>query len=161
VEHIRLVRQKVNLPLTDKFGFVIIELPKFTKEKGDLSTLQDKWLYSLKNMEQLSEYPGEMKEDIFRDLYRKAAIDNLTEKEMKTYQKSVLEYDDVILSMDYVRSQSLEIGEKRGISIGEKRGIEKERIKFVRNCYKRNMSIAEIAELTDLKVEQISDILHG
>jgi flagellar biosynthesis/type III secretory pathway protein FliH len=117
-----------------------------------------------------------LREGIFRELYNKATIDNLTEEEMKTYQKSVLEYDDVILSMDYVKSRNLEIGEKRGIEIGERRGIEigkrqgveigerrgiekgreKELIKFVRNCYKRNMSIDEIAKLTDLKEEQIS-----
>jgi predicted transposase/invertase (TIGR01784 family) len=179
VEHIQLIRQKANLRLTDKFGLVTIELPKFKKEKEDLITLQDKWLYTLKNMESLPEYPEEMKESIFKELYKKASIENLTEKEMKTYQKSVLEYDDVILSMNYVEElgekrgiaigekrgvaigekRGVAIGEKRGIAIGEKRGVEKEQIKFVQNCYRHSMSIEEIAKLTDLKVEQIAAIL--
>jgi predicted transposase/invertase (TIGR01784 family) len=171
VEHIQLVRQKANLRLTDKFGLVTIELPKFRKEKENLITLQDKWLYTLKNMESLPEYPEEMNENIFKELYKKASIENLTEEEMKTYRKSVLEYDDVILSMNYVEERGekrgIAIGEKRGVAIGEKRGlaigrkegVEKEQIKFVRNCYKHRMSIEEIAKLTDLKVEQISTIL--
>ncbi|MDR0681838.1 MAG: hypothetical protein LBG15_08335 [Dysgonamonadaceae bacterium] len=75
---------------------------------------------------------------------------------MKTYQKSVMVYDDVILSMNYVKSKSLEMGEKRGLEMGR----EGEQIKFVRNCYKHNMSIDEIAKLTGLKVEQVSAILH-
>jgi predicted transposase/invertase (TIGR01784 family) len=221
IEHIQMVRQKANIVLTDKLRFVTVELPKFTKKREELDTMQDKWLYSLKNMEQLPEYPEEMAENVFRELYKNATIENLTEEEMKTYQKSVMEYDDVILSMNYVKSKSLEMGErrgfemgeKRGIAIGEKRGLEKgekrgiaigerrglemgekrglekgekrgiaigerrglemgekrghekgresEQIKFVRNCYKHNMSIDEIAKLTDLKVEQVSAILHG
>jgi predicted transposase/invertase (TIGR01784 family) len=157
IEHIQLVRKKANTVFTDKLGFVTIELPKFDKKREELSTMQDKWLYSLKNMELLPEYPKEMEENVFKELYKKAEIDNLTEEEMKTYQKSVLEYDDVILSMNYVE----ELSEKRGLEIGIEKGRKDEQIKFVRNCYKHNMSIDEIAKLTGLKVEQVSAILHG
>jgi predicted transposase/invertase (TIGR01784 family) len=167
VEYIDLVRRNSRKLLTDKFELVTVELPKFKKTKEELRTITDKWLYSLKNMENLSEAPEEMDEEIFKELYKEARIDNLNEKEMKDYQRSVLEYDDVILAVDYAEERGIEIGEKRGVKIGERRGveigekqgIEKEQIKFVRNCYKRNMSIEEIAELTDLKTEQISAIL--
>ncbi|MDR2384540.1 MAG: Rpn family recombination-promoting nuclease/putative transposase [Tannerella sp.] len=155
VEYIQLVRKKAKIALADKFGMVTVELPKFRKEKAELSTVQDKWLYSLKNMERLSECPEEMNENIFKELYKKATINNLTVEEMKTYQKSILEYDDVILSMNYVEKMA----EERGIGIGEERGIKKEQIKFVRNCRKHNMSVDQIAKLTGLRVEEIHAIL--
>jgi predicted transposase/invertase (TIGR01784 family) len=167
IEHIQLVRQKAGIALIDKFGLVTIELPKFGKTKEELKSTEDKWLYSLKNMENLPEYPAEMHEDIFKQLYKKARINDLTDKEMEAYRQSVSEYDDVILAVNYAESRGIEIGEKRGIKIGEKRGIkigekrgsETEQIKFVRNCYKHGMKIEEIAELTDLTTEQVSAVL--
>jgi predicted transposase/invertase (TIGR01784 family) len=137
---------------------VTVELPKFKKTKKELVTILDKWLYSLKNMEYLLKYPEEeMNEKIFKELYENAKINNLTEKEMKAYQRSVLEYDDVILAVDYAEDR----GKKQGINIGINIGRENELIKFVLNCYKRNMKMEEIAELTDLNVEQISAILSN
>ncbi|MDR2765826.1 MAG: hypothetical protein LBB90_12470, partial [Tannerella sp.] len=81
----------------------------------------------------------------------------------KAYKRSVLEYDDVILAVNYAEEK----GEKRGIEIGEKRGrkrgieIGKKRIieEIVRNSYKLNMYLQQIAELTGLTEEQISAIL--
>jgi hypothetical protein len=62
---------------------------------------------------------------------------------MKAYSKSVLEYDDVISSMNY----------------REMIGRMEERIKFVQNCHKHNMTIGQIAALTSLTEKEVSDIL--
>jgi predicted transposase YdaD len=75
----------------------------------------------------------------------------LTKEEMETYKKSVPEYDDMILAVNYA--------EERGMEVGEKRGREIERITLVRNCYAHNLSIEQIAEFTGLATKQISDIL--
>jgi predicted transposase YdaD len=72
---------------------------------------------------------------------------------MEKYRKSVPEYDDVILAVDYAEER----GEMRGIEIGEKRGIETERNRLVRSFYARNMSIEEIAELMGITVKQAFD----
>jgi hypothetical protein len=56
---------------------------------------------------------------IFRRLFEVAPIKKLTPKEMKAYQKSVLEYDGIVGALDFERRRS----EARGIAIGEKRGI--------------------------------------
>jgi predicted transposase/invertase (TIGR01784 family) len=84
---------------------------------------------------------------------------------MKT--KSVLEYDDVILSLNYVEKRGEKrgekIGEKRGEKKGEKRGEKKgekkAQIKLVQNCHKYNMTIEQIAALTGLTKKEVSDIL--
>jgi predicted transposase/invertase (TIGR01784 family) len=165
IEQVKLVRQKAGIVFTDKYEFTTVELPKFTKRMDELSSMLDKWLYVLKYVEDLSDCPAWMKEGIFRELYEIIKLDSLTGKEMKAYRKSALEYDDVILALNWAEEKGerrgLEIGERRGLEMGEKRIMET----LVRNSSKLNMSLKQIAELTGLAEEQISAILtkkqHG
>jgi predicted transposase/invertase (TIGR01784 family) len=171
IEYVKLVRQKANLVFTDKYEFAIVELPKFTKGIEEVSGTLEKWLYSLKYIEKLSECPDSLHEEIFKELYEEAKLNKLTEQEMEAYKQSVLEYDDVILAVDYAEEKGekrgIEIGEKRGekrgIEIGTKRGIETGRKhllkEIVHNSYRLNMSLKQIAELTGLTEEEISDML--
>jgi predicted transposase YdaD len=59
--------------------------------------------------------------------------------------------------------RGISIGEERGISIGEKRGIsigdKRNRTEFAIKCYRKGMSIAEIADLTDLSMEEVKEIV--
>ncbi|MDR2286306.1 MAG: Rpn family recombination-promoting nuclease/putative transposase, partial [Prevotellaceae bacterium] len=93
IEHTKIVRQKANIVLTDKWEVVTIELPKFKKTEGKLKTIADKWIYSLKNMEKLPERPAKLNEKIFDELYENAKINRLKKEDMEAYSKSVLEYD--------------------------------------------------------------------
>ncbi|MDR1130102.1 MAG: hypothetical protein LBK96_03890, partial [Prevotellaceae bacterium] len=65
---------------------------------------------------------------------------------METYRKSVTEYDDVILAMDYAEEK----GKKQGIEIGEKQGEKKQLIRLVLNGYKNGMGIDQIIQFTGL-----------
>ncbi|MDR1291606.1 MAG: Rpn family recombination-promoting nuclease/putative transposase, partial [Planctomycetaceae bacterium] len=105
MEQIKIVRQKAETVLTDKWEAVTIELPKFTKTENELETVMDKWFYSLKNMEKLPERPEKLNEKIFDELYENAKITRLKKEDMKAYNKSVLEYDDVISSLRYVEER--------------------------------------------------------
>ncbi|MDR2027006.1 MAG: hypothetical protein LBQ01_05520, partial [Prevotellaceae bacterium] len=94
---------------------------------------------------------------------------------MSKYRQSILEYDDVFHAVCWAKEEGIEIGEKRGerrgirrgIKRGIMRGIMRGRIRgrklmieeIVRNNYKLNMSIKQIAEFTGLTEEQISAIL--
>jgi predicted transposase/invertase (TIGR01784 family) len=140
---------------TDKWEVITIELPKFDKTEDKLETDVDKWLYSIKNMEKLSECPPNLNEDIFRDLYEKAKVNNLTKKEMKTYGKSIWEYDDVILGMRRSRYEGKYEGRYEGIKEGIKEGISR----IIQNCYKNGKSIEQIAEFTGVAEKEIKAIL--
>jgi flagellar biosynthesis/type III secretory pathway protein FliH len=189
IEPIHLMRQNANKEFTDKFRFVTIELPKFKKTLDTSTTVLDKLLYSLIHMSELTECPEEMNEGLLKNLYEAAQIDKLSNKEMETYYKSVLDYDDVRLAVDYAKREGLkkgrregkregieigkregveigerrgvEIGEKRGVEIGEKRGVERERIRLVKSCYADNISIATIAKITGFTEEQVYNILDS
>jgi predicted transposase/invertase (TIGR01784 family) len=78
---------------------------------------------------------------------------------MKTYGKSIWEYDDVILGMRRSRDEGREEGIKEGISKGISKGIKEGISKLVRNCYKNGMSIVQIAEFTGVPEKEIKAIL--
>jgi predicted transposase/invertase (TIGR01784 family) len=169
IEEIELMRKKANIPFSDKYKFTVIELPKFRKTLETLSTLKEKWLFVLRYLETFRSRPKEMNEDIFKELYEDARIKKLTNEEMESYKQSVLEYGDLISVADRAEEKGIEkgieIGEKRGkekgIEIGEKRGREKERINIVKDCYKRNMSLKDIARFLNLTEEQVYNMLDS
>jgi predicted transposase/invertase (TIGR01784 family) len=171
IERVKLICTEANVVFTDKVGIIIIELPKFKKTEAELLTLEDKWLYSLKNMEKLPDRPKELEDAIFEELYENAKINKLTGKEMKAYKKSVLEYDDVILAVDYAEEKGMKRGMEKGMERGMEIGMEKgkmegieigkeqERINIVRICYEQGLSIEQIIGVTGFSKERISAIL--
>ena len=83
-----------------------MELPKFTKQKEELKTQADYWIYSLKNTAFLTSKPEEIQGDIFEKLYDILEINQLTPKEMKTYDKSILKYRDVRSAVELAGEKS-------------------------------------------------------
>jgi predicted transposase/invertase (TIGR01784 family) len=165
LERMQIVRREANEIATDKWEAITIELPKFNKTEEELETDVDKWLYSIKNMEKLSECPQNFNEDILRKLYEQAKINNLTKEEMETYSKSIWEYDDVILGMRRSRDEGIKEGMSKGMSKGISKGIKegiKEGIsKIVRNCYNNGMSIEQIAGFTGVTEKEIKAFLSN
>jgi predicted transposase/invertase (TIGR01784 family) len=106
-------------------------------------------------MEYLHRCPERFDEEIFQNLYEEAQINKLKPEEMEAYNKSILEYDDVVLAVDYAESR----GEQRGIQIGELRGEQKGKTSVVLNLYRRGLPVEDIADITNFTVEQIKNIL--
>jgi predicted transposase YdaD len=99
---------------------------------------------------------------------------------MKTYNKSILEYNDVMNSVQYAEERGeqrgisigeqrgisigekrgISIGEQRGISIGEKRGEQRKVVEFVIKYHGKGMSVADIADLTDLSIEEVTNFIN-
>jgi predicted transposase YdaD len=55
--------------------------------------------------------------------------------------------------------RGVKIGEERGVKIGEEKGIKVATVKFVRKSADKGFSAEEIADITDLTVEQVRNIL--
>jgi predicted transposase/invertase (TIGR01784 family) len=173
MEQVKLIRQNANREFTDKFRFLIIELPKFKKTLSESISLIDKILYTLTHMEKLTECPAEMNESLLKQLYEAARINKLSGEEMETYHQSVLDYHDVRLAVNYAKREGqkegekrgekrgIEIGREEGIEIGRKEGIEQERIRSVKTLYSLNMDIDLIAKFTGFTGEQIHNILNN
>jgi predicted transposase/invertase (TIGR01784 family) len=143
IEYVNLVRERTKTRYSKKLNFVFIELPKFRKVAEELVTNVDKWLFILKNLAQLKDRPTLVQGKIFDKLFQLAEIKQLTRKDMREYNKSILKYHDVRDAVDFAREQGIE------------KGIEKEKISVIHKCLKKKMSIEDIVDMTGLSEKQI------
>ncbi len=105
----------------DKLTYVYLEMPKFSKTETELETRFDQWLYVLKNLPHLEQYPARLRDRVFKKLFEVAEIAAFTPVERVAYEESVKVYRDLKNVMDTAVEESL----VKGIAIGEKRGIAK------------------------------------
>jgi predicted transposase/invertase (TIGR01784 family) len=108
-------------------------------------------------MDKFNGKPPEVQGRIFERLFHIARKDKLTSKEMETYNKSILEYNDIRNAMDYVGRISRQEGELIGRQEGRQEILTNLAIKYAR----KGMNVVEIADLTDLSIEQVKKILQN
>jgi len=102
----------------DKLTYVYLEMPKFRKTEAELETRFDQWLYVLKNLPHLEQYPARLRDRVFKKLFEVAEIAAFTPVERVAYEESVKVYRDLKNVMDTAVEESL----VKGIAIGQKRG---------------------------------------
>jgi predicted transposase/invertase (TIGR01784 family) len=127
LSHISLIREETGEKASDILNFVVIELPKFRKKIRDLETNLDYWMFSFKNLYRLKEPPPGVRSEIFDKLFSVADTKKLTKMEKQEYRKSVAEYADVQLMMDYSKKEGMQHGllqgERRGLRLGKRQGL--------------------------------------
>lgn len=79
----------------DKLSYTYIELPNFTKEADELTTLVDKWLYILKHLGKLQNRPPTLQERIFSRFFEAAEVAKLSLAEQEKYERSLEAYTEV------------------------------------------------------------------
>ncbi len=142
----------------NKLTFIYLEMPKFTKTEDELETPFDKWLYVLRHLPQLDERPPKLQERIFKHLFDEAEVGKFNRDELALYEESLKVYRDNKNTWDYAIKEAKEIshtegraeGEKIGEARGEKIGEARKAQTFARKLLRKNMPLAEIADLTDL-----------
>jgi len=154
---------RTKTPYSNKLIFAFVELPKFRKTEEELITNFDKWLYSIKNLSKLRDRPASVQGKIFEKLFELAEIKQLTEAEMETYRRSILESNDVRNMVSYAREEGIQRGIKKGMEKGVKKGVQKEKISTIQKCLQKNIAIEDIVFLTGYSKEQVihyAETLH-
>ena len=131
----------------DKLTFVYVEMPRFTKELSELKTHQDKWIYALKNLSNLSGVPEGFREDVFLKFFDIAEIAQLDPVERDSYEDSLKVYRDLKNTIDTAKDEAWEEGSKDTT------------IKIAKNLLSSGMSIEDIAKMTGLFVDEINQLL--
>jgi hypothetical protein len=74
---------------------VFVELPKFKKSLKVLSTIQDKWIYFMKEVDDMKVEPENYKTDkIFNTAFELANRINLSKKELEILEKQSMFIQD-------------------------------------------------------------------
>lgn len=144
---------------TDRLTYVYLEMPKFVKELDDLDdTLFDKWMYVIKNLPLLDEYPTRIKVKIIEEFFRQAEIMAFTREERMAYEislKNKWDYDNILrTNVEDAKEQGREQGREEGRMEGRMEGL----LDTARNMAKKGFSAKEIQAITGLPADCIENL---
>ena len=157
-----LLDKKTKRVFNEKLTFKYVEIAKFDKTLDKLRTLNDKWLYALKNLPTLGNRPKELRDKIFDKLFAEAEIAKFTKKELREYEDSLKAYRDIKNSLDTAREQGFEKGHEKGRvegrAEGRAEGRDERSFEIAREMLADDESIEKIMRYTSLTETQIKEI---
>ena len=144
--HLILNRETMNQDLSD-LEFNFIELKKFTKSEEELDSIIEKWIYFIKNADNLSVIPKSALEiPELNEAYNQAAMNAWTAEELEIY-----EYWQIRDAEDqYKIREEFEKGVEQGIE----KGIEKVALEMIRDG-ESNDKIRKYTGLTDDEIKKL------
>ena len=155
--------------------FNYIELPKFNKQLHELKTLTEKWVYFIKNAENLEVIPDDIHDAGLKSAYEDANMQTWTQQELDAYDYTFMREEDARARLDkavmkavmkaekLALEKGVEKGEKIGVKKGEKIGIEKGKIesekRAVLGMFENGIPVALIAKSLNLSETIVEEII--
>jgi predicted transposase/invertase (TIGR01784 family) len=119
--------------------FTFIELPKFNVTEDQLQTLTEKWIYFIKNAEDLNLIPAGVNDEGLKSAYEEADRHTWTKTEREEYEYARMRETDEITREMFV----------------EERAGENKAIQIAKNLLQSNLSDVEIAQYATLTIQQV------
>lgn len=170
--HKVMLKDETDKIFYSKEVFYFLELRKFAavKNKDLEDTPLTNWLRMLTSIANLTENGIAKAEGVFKRLLEECQLSKLTTMERETYEKSILEYEDVQDAIACAREDSLKEGLERGFEKGIEQGLEKGKTEglskgqaikehqLVCNMLKEGLDITTISRITGLSETEIHDL---
>lgn len=115
ISQFKLLEKKRFIEYGDDIELIFIELPKFNKTEKELVSIQDKWIYFIKNAGQLDSIPSNVSPQQIH-AFEIANEANFSEQELDLQHRK----KDWI----YIQKNSIEYAMKTGLEQGLEKGIE-------------------------------------
>jgi hypothetical protein len=141
---------QTHLIVIEELNFAFIECSKFNKTLTKDSSKQDKWLYVLSHLANLSDMPSDLSEPLFEDFFQKANVLKLAVKERALYNASLSYARD----LHNIEAQNYAKGKAEGISEGKKAAA----IQIARTLKKQGVEMPIIMTATNLTADDINNI---
>ncbi len=125
--------------------FNFIELQKFTKGLKEIDNLVDKWIYFIKNSENLEVIPENINDTGLLTAYKDAEKHNWTKEELEEYEFAQMREQD----------------EKGEIELAEERAVENKTFEIAKEMLIDNEPIEKIIKYTKLDRETIERLFNG
>jgi predicted transposase/invertase (TIGR01784 family) len=125
--------------------FTFVELPKFNKELRELMTLTEKWVYFIKNAENLEVVPDNINDEGLKSAYEEANVQTWTQEELDAYEYAFMREEDERARLDKAKEE----------------GKEESKINMVIKLHSKAKSIGEIADLLDISEREVSQIIEN
>lgn len=147
---VKLMDTKTKEVFYDKLTYIYVELSRFNKTLEQCHTVLDKWLFCLRNMQNLMERPVELQGRVFERLFKTAEIAKFDTRELREYEVSVNAYREIKNGMDSA--------ERKGIEKGMKEGIEKGVHQVARRMKAMGLPVETIAGATGLSPAEVESL---
>jgi predicted transposase/invertase (TIGR01784 family) len=95
--------------------FNFIELPKFNLELHELKTLTEKWVYFIKNAENLDVVPENINDKGLKSAYEEANVQTWTQEELDAYEYAFMREEDERARLDKAKIKGKEEGKIEAI----------------------------------------------
>ena len=136
--------------------FYFIELPKFKKGMAELQEVTDKWIYFLKEAENLEVIPPNVDDEGLKTAYQDANKYSWTKEELAAYDYAAMREQDERGKVELAVRRAAKLAEKRG----EKRGEEKSKANMIIKLHGKGISPEQIADLLDVSMEEVQEIIR-
>ena len=110
--------------LGDGTNLVFVDLHRFTKSIEDCSSLEDIWMYSIKNMTMLDSCPDKIKGTEIEELFFQSELAKMTPEQRIKFEEEFMTQNDILNSIE----EQLEDARKEAIAVGLAEGREEGRI---------------------------------
>ena len=150
--------------LNDGTNLVFIDLDRFDKTIDACDSLEDMWLYSIKNMSKQSFCPNTVEGTEVEELFRQAELAKMTEEQRISFEISVMSRNDMLNSFretleaakEEVKAKGLAEGRAEGLAEGRAEGINS----VIKQMHTKGMSIQQIADIVEMPVDEIQAIVQ-
>ena len=122
--------------------FNFIELPKFNKTEPESQTLVEKWVYFIKNAENLTVMPSNLDDEGLKSAYTEANHHNWSKKDLEAYNYARMRETDDITREMFV----------------EQKAKMKEKLEIAKKLLQSPLSDEDIANYIGLSLEQIQEL---
>ena len=151
--------------LGDGTNLVFIDLYGFKKTIEECESLEDDWMYSIKNMFSMTECPEKIKGTEIEALYRRSELAAMTTEQRVKLEESIMTENDILNSIaeqvEDARTAAIAEGRAEGLIEGRAEGRSKGLIegRAEGRATAINEVICKMAE-AGLPVSQIADIMN-
>jgi len=156
INNFKLLEKKQFIEYSDDIELVFIELPKFIKTEAELVSVQDKWLYFIKNAGDLDYIPHNLDQELEK-AFSIANEANLSAEELELQHKK----RDWI----YIQKSSIELATKTGLKQGLEEGLEQgewnAKVTMILNAHQLGLPIQTISELTGVDEDKILAVVQS
>ena len=128
----------------DDLKFRFIELKKFNKTPAELETIVDKWTYFIKSAHELQFIPDNTDDEGLKAAYEAAERHNWTKEEYDAYIYAGMREQDA----------------KGELSFAIRKEMKKQTTQIISKLSAKGMSVEDIAEVTELTVEEVKQIIR-
>ena len=171
----RYVNIETQEELEDGTNIVFIDLHSFSKNLEECSSLEDIWMYCIKNIFSLSTCPDAVKGTEIEDLFIQSELAKMTIEQRIKYEESIMTENDILNIIDehvadgiarglaektaQVEAEAIAKGMKQGMKQGMEKGMEKGMNEMAmiiaRKLIAEGFDKERTAELTGVPVEKL------